>query len=145
MVHPTEKLLSPTSAPPRLEAVLGQWCPTAAVGGITVSCSFQLTNQAIDSNQDSESEMHPHRRNKHKDSHLDAHSLCCQQKNNRAGETSERSSHANNNLWCRIVGILDSWLREAEASYARGTIIRRVLREGAEWLYEAKLDGTAHY
>ena len=66
---------------------------------VAVSCSFQLTNQAIDSNQNSKSEMHPHQRDKHQHSHLDAHGLCYQQKNNRTGETGERSSHANNKSW----------------------------------------------
>jgi hypothetical protein len=65
--------------------------------------SFQLANQAIDSNQNSKSEMHCQRRNKHQHSQLDAYYLSCQQKNNRPGETSERSSHANSNLWRSIL------------------------------------------
>jgi len=65
--------------------------------------SFQLTNQAIDSYQNSESEMHSHRHNKHQDSYLDAHNLCCQQKNDHAGETYERCDDANDKLWRLIL------------------------------------------
>jgi Cysteine-rich domain len=40
--------------------------------------SFQLIDQSMDSYQNSESEMHSHRHNKHQDAYLDAHNLFCQ-------------------------------------------------------------------
>jgi hypothetical protein len=66
--------------------------------------SFQLTDQAIDSYQNSESEMHSHCHNKHQDSNLDADNLCCQQQNDHAGKTHERSNDANDKLWRPILG-----------------------------------------
>src|SRR5882724_8158272 len=80
-------------------------CPARSVEGATEGSlrSFQLTNQAIDSYQNSESEMHSHRHNKHQDSYLDAHNLCCQQKNDHAGETHEGSNDANDKLWRLIL------------------------------------------
>ena len=62
------------------------------------SRSFQLINQAIDSNENSESEMQSNQRNKHQDSDRGAHGPCYQQRNNRARETGEGRSHANSNL-----------------------------------------------
>src|SRR4030088_3168395 len=101
----------------------------AAVGDVAVSCSFQLTNQAIDSNQNSETEMHPHQCNKHQDSHLDTHSLCHQQKNSSAGETGERSGDANNNPWCAVLRHPRFLAARGEAARARGPIVRRARRD----------------
>ncbi len=97
----------------------------AAVGDVAAGCSFQLSNQAIHSNQNSESEMHPHQGNEHQDSQLGAHSLCYQQKNNRAGETGERSSDANNKLCCPILRHPGFLAVRGDAARARGPIVRR--------------------
>jgi hypothetical protein len=59
---------------------------------------FQLIHEAIDSDQNSESDIHCQQRNKHQDCHLEADYSLLQQKDNRANETSERSSDASNNL-----------------------------------------------
>src|ERR1700730_10160234 len=80
-------------------------CPVRGVESATEGClrSFQLTNQAIDSYQNPESEMHSHRHNKHQDPYLDAYNLCCQQKNDHACETHERCNDANDKLWRPIL------------------------------------------
>jgi len=60
--------------------------------------SIQLSNQAIDGNQKSESNVQRHQRNKHQFRHFDAYYSRCKQKNNRANETNKRSSDAGRNF-----------------------------------------------
>src|SRR5258708_26972482 len=69
----------------------------------TILRSFQPTDQAIDSYQNSESEMHPHRSNKHQDPYLDTHNSCYQQRNDHAGEANERNNDAKEKLWRLIL------------------------------------------
>src|SRR5213596_3449062 len=80
-------------------------CPARSIESATEGSLrlFQLTNQAIDSYQNSESEMRSHRHNKHQDSNLDAHNLCYQEKYDHAGKTHERSNDANDKLWRPIL------------------------------------------
>jgi hypothetical protein len=65
---------------------------------VPVGRSIQLINQAIDRNQNSESDVHPEQRNKHQYRDLEAYDFRFRQKNNRARETSKRNDDASNNF-----------------------------------------------
>jgi hypothetical protein len=60
--------------------------------------SFDLANQAIDSDKNSESYIHPEQRNKHQHRHLEGYDFRCRQKNDYANEAGERNSDASDNL-----------------------------------------------
>ena len=65
---------------------------------VPVRRSVQLIKQAIDRNQNSESNVHPQQRNKHQHRHREAYYFRFQQKNNRASENSKRNDNARDNF-----------------------------------------------
>ena len=60
--------------------------------------SFQPAYQAIDGNENSDSDVHPQQRDEHQQRHRGSYYLRFQQKNDRANETGERSGDASDKL-----------------------------------------------
>jgi hypothetical protein len=67
------------------------------LAGVPVIRSLEFSNQAIDSNEKSDSEVERHQRHKYEFRHCDAYYFHFRQNNNRAGETGKRKRDARDN------------------------------------------------